>query len=201
MFKRMRTIRFYMVVCLMGLSHWVFALGEYENNGCFIGGSENADVTIEEFADFECIYCAKGSQMMEQVLKEYGEKVKVVFRNRPLSSHRIALPAAKAMGAVCMQGSELAHTFQQEIFQNQEKLKKEGENFLFVTAEKIGVNVEQMKGDMNSQAVSDAIAQDQKRADELKITGTPGFKVGTEVLVGSRPFEEFKQVIDRQLHK
>jgi len=201
MFKRFRNGNYYFAVIFIFLSHWALAGGAFENGGCLIAGPEDAKLTIEEFADFECSYCAKGAKVMEQVLKEYAGKVKLVFRNRPLDFHAMALPAAKAMSAVCLQDPAKAYTFQSEIFKNQEKFKNEGESYLFEMADKLGINIPKMKDDFNSVKVSELIEQDRKRADELNVKGTPGFKIGSASIMGAYPFEEFKKVIDKQLEE
>lgn len=169
------------------------------NPGCLIAGSENATLTIEEFADFECKYCAIGSKTMKEVLKNYPGKINLVFRNRPLPFHTKAMLAAKAMSAVCMQSTELAYSFQDELFDHQDLLIKEGVPFLYETAKKLGVNVAQMKMDMSSAAVAQSIAEDLQLADSYNMKGTPSFMIGTQALEGARSYDEFKKVIDKQL--
>jgi protein-disulfide isomerase len=77
-----------------------------------IAGLANAPVTIEEFADFECKYCVRGSNTTREVLKNYAGKVNLVFRNMPLPAHQNALIAAKAFSAVCLQSPSLAYSYQ-----------------------------------------------------------------------------------------
>lgn len=191
-------LRFCLVASLMGLAQGALAGADWEKNGCTIAGSDNAPLVIEEFADFECQYCAKGSRLMAQALKEYGGKIKLIFRNKPLGSE--AMSAAKAMSAVCLQNPTLAYSFQEELFNNQERLKKEGESFLIEVAEKLGVNTNQMREDMASEQVRFTIEADEKRAEQLNIKGVPGFKIGSEMIFGAQPYEEMKKAIDRQLN-
>lgn len=104
------------------------------------------------------------------------------------------------MSAVCLQNPVLSYSFQEEVFKNQERFKKEGEAYLIEVAEKLGVNLDQMKVDMASERVQKIIEADQKRADLLNVRGVPGFKIGSEMVSGAESFEEMKKVIDRQLN-
>jgi len=183
---------------VMGVTNLAYA-GGGTSTSCFIAGPANAAVTIEEFADFECKYCAKGSRTMREVLKNYAGKVNLVFRNMPLASHSNALAAAKAFSAVCLQSSSLAYSFQKELFDNQEKLAKEGEGFLYEAAEKLGVNVAQMKSDMNGEIVAKSISEDQQLAQSHNFKGTPSFMIGLESVVGALDYDEIKKLIDKQL--
>ncbi|MGZ3742457.1 MAG: DsbA family protein [Pseudobdellovibrionaceae bacterium] len=169
------------------------------SRGCTIAGSNNAAITIQEFADFECKYCVLGANTMKEVLKNYPGKVNLVFRNMPLPFHQNAFVSAKAFSAVCLQNPSLAYSYQKELFENQDKLASQGEPYLYVVAEKLGVDVTKMKSDMNGEAVTKAIAEDQELADAHSFKGTPSFLVGTEEVVGAQPYDEIKKVIDKQL--
>src|SRR5690606_7404149 len=52
----------------------------------YVGGAD-AKVTIVEFSDFQCPFCAKGAELMGEVKKKYGNKVKIAFKNYPLPFH------------------------------------------------------------------------------------------------------------------
>lgn len=170
-----------------------------DGNGCPIAGPNDAKVVIEEFVDFACKYCAGGAETMKRIVAQYPNQVKLVLRNFPLAFHDKALSAAKAFSAVCLQSPTAANAFQAVIFNNQEKLNREGESFLFAEAEKLNLNASQMQSDMNGSVVSEQIAADQRKAATLKIKGTPSYLIGTELVVGSWPYDEIKKVIERQL--
>ncbi len=138
---------------------------------------------------------------MQELIKNYPNKIRLVLRNMPLPSHQNALAAAKAFRAVCLQSSDLADQYQQELFENQDQLASQGDAFIEQAAAKIGVDVPKMKIDMNGAVVAKSIAQDQKLAKLLKFTGTPSFLIGPEKIVGARPYEDFKKVIERRLNQ
>ena len=66
-------------------------------------GSADAPVTVVEFSDFQCPYCARGAKTVEQLLDKYGDKVKFVFAHFPLSFHPWAMPAAIASACAAQQ--------------------------------------------------------------------------------------------------
>ena len=168
--------------------------------GAWIAGPEDAPITIEEYADFQCPYCTKGSNTIDEVLSNYSGKVKLVFRNLPLASHPMALTAAKAFAAVYLQSSSQAYTFEQGLFAHQNQLGHQGESFLYSYAETLGIDVARMKIDMNSEQVTKSIAADQAAAVAHNFRGTPAFMIGSHPVEGAYGYDYFKKVIDEQLN-
>ncbi len=156
-------------------------------------------VTIEEFSDFQCPYCARGADTMKEVLKDYPGKVKLVFRNMPLPFHPHALVAAKAFTAVRLQSPKLGCAFRDELFANQHELAEQGESYLYALASQLGVDVSKMKTDMAGDQVAKSLAEDQQLANTHGFNGTPSFMIGTVAITGARPYSEFKKIIDQQL--
>ena len=182
------------LVSLLSLHSWASS-----DEGAVIAGPDNAQITIEEYADFECHYCVSGANTMRLLLKEYDGKVKLVFRNLPLDFHKYSLVAAKAFSAVYLQNRNLAYEFYSEIFANQEQLKSRGVEYLYSMAKIIGVNVEQMKKDMESDKVYKMLEADRAAAKIHNFKGTPSFMIGNEAVTGSYPYEYIKKIVDRQL--
>jgi protein-disulfide isomerase len=168
-------------------------------NVCVIAGPKTASITIEEYSDFECPYCAKGSSTVAQLLKDYPGKIRVVLRQMPLPMHANALVAAKAFTAVCQQGPDAAYAFQEKLFHNQDKLGERGEAFLFEAAKSIGANVDRMKVDMKSDAITQSLESDRQALERHGFNAVPSYVVGNEKIIGAQPLSEFKKLIDRQL--
>jgi len=78
-------------------------------------GSEKAEVTVVEFSDFECPYCSRFADTMEQVLADYGDKVKFTYRHFPLSFHAQAQKAAEAFE--CAKEQNKAFEMHDELFE------------------------------------------------------------------------------------
>ena len=167
--------------------------------GRVIFGNKNAPVTIVEYSDFECPYCTRGFQTMEQVKKEYGDKVRIVFKHLPLDFHPKALPAAKYFEALARQGHDKAEKFHDAVFENQNRLKSEGEKYMNEVAKKLGANMTKLAADLKDESLMKRIDADQEEAAKFNFTGTPGFTINGVSLRGAYPFAEFKTIIDKHL--
>ena len=159
-------------------------------------GPADAPITIIEFSDFQCPFCKRGADTMDEVMKAYQGKVKLVFKNLPLDFHDQAKPAAKAALAAGKQGK--FWEMHDALFNNQRGL---GDEFYLEQAKTLGLNVEQFKKDMASADLEKQIEEDVKIARAQGISGTPGFFVNGVAVKGAYPFEHFKDIIERWLAK
>jgi len=161
-----------------------------------VRGPANAPVTIVEFSDFQCPFCGRAEPLVEQVLKAYPDKVRLVYKNFPLTSiHPWALGAAKAAVAAAKQGKYWQ--MHDILFANQTDLRAEK---LKEYAAKIGLDVPRWEKDMNSPQTDAAINADMELANSARVRGTPTFFVnGREV--EARSFQSFKTMIDAALQK
>jgi protein-disulfide isomerase len=85
-----------------------------------VRGDAKAPVTIVEFTDFQCPACAALQPILEQVMKTYSNKVRLVVRDFPLNRHANARKAAEAANAANAQGKFFEYTAL--LFQRQDKL-------------------------------------------------------------------------------
>lgn len=167
--------------------------------GRVIFGKKDAPITIVEYSDFQCPYCGRGYNTVKEVEKNYGDKVRIVFKHLPLDFHPLAMPAAKYFEAIALQDHSKAEKFHDLIFTNQAKLNQDGEKFLKDSAKKVGANLAKLEKDLTSEAVSARIAADMEEAKKFEFSGTPGFLINGVSLKGAYPFPEFKKIIDRHL--
>ncbi|UOE99739.1 DsbA family protein [Bdellovibrio reynosensis] len=164
-----------------------------------IFGPKDAKVTIIEYSDFECPYCAKGHATVEEVLKAYPNDVRVVFKHLPLDFHPMAMPAARYFEAVAMQDHAKAKKFYDLVFENQGDLRTKKEGALKDAAKKAGADMKKLEKDLNSEAITKRIEADMEEAKKFNFSGTPGFLINGVSLRGAYPFSEFKDIIDRHL--
>ena len=108
--------------------------------------------------------------------------------------HPNAMPAAQWFEAATLQNPEKAWAFHDKLFENQDKL---GDEFFEATAKSLGLNVDKLKKDMQSQEVKDAIAADTKEAESFGFDGTPGFLINGVPVHGAYPPEYFDQMIQK----
>ena len=157
-------------------------------------GGKQPLVTIVEFSDFECPFCGRVNPTIDQVLKEYGDKVQVQFRHQPLSFHKNALPAAKATMAAHKQGK--FWQMHDKLFENQRAL---GQEDLERYAKELGLNVAKFKADMESPEIAQQVAKDQEDANRVGARGTPTLFANGVPIRGAQPFASFKTIIDAEL--
>jgi protein-disulfide isomerase len=159
-----------------------------------VRGPDDAKVTIVEFSDFQCPFCAKVGPTLKKIEEEYGDKVRIAFKQLPLDFHAKAVPASKAALAAAKQGK--FWEMHDLIFANQKEL---GTEKYSAWASELGLDVEQFKKDMASEDIQKWIDSDKLEAAKLGVTGTPSFFVNGYFLSGAQPFEAFKVAIDKQL--
>ncbi|MCS6914603.1 MAG: thioredoxin domain-containing protein [Myxococcales bacterium] len=163
-----------------------------------VSGPSTAKVTIIEFSDYQCPFCARVEPTLEQIKKAYGKEVRIAFKHNPLSFHPNALPAARAAMAAREQGEDKFWRFHERLFKNQDKLD---EQTFIEHARAIGLNVDKFKADLkNNEARYNAqIQADQAEAAKFGARGTPSFFINGRPLSGAQPFESFKKIIDEEL--
>ncbi len=159
-------------------------------------GPDTAPVTIVEFSDFQCPFCGRVGPTLKQIKKEYGDQVRIVFKHQPLSFHAKAPTAHAAAEAAHRQGK--FWEMHDKIFANQKQMSPEK---YVEYATELELNVDQFKADVASADVKKKVDADVKEAAKLGSTGTPGFFVNGLNLKGAKPFEAFKEIIDKELKK
>jgi len=173
-------------------------------------GDSNAPITIIEFSDFQCPFCARfNSQTLPVILDEYIEqgKVKLVFRDFPIQSiHPNALPASVA--AECANDQSKFKEMHDMLFEKQNEWNKkettEALSLFSQYASNMKLDMEVFDSCLTSGKHIDEIKKDLEDGRDYGVTGTPGFFVGNDQigfveLKGAQPFESFKKVIDAQL--
>ena len=164
------------------------------DGGTRIRGEAGAKYTLIEYSDFQCPYCVRGYQTVEELRKRYGKDLRFIFKNLPLPFHPHAMPAALWLEAVGLQSAEKAWKFHDALFSNQDKL---GVDFFRATAAGLGLDVEKCAKDAESQAVKDRVAADMDEAGKFGFSGTPGFLINGVPVRGAYPVEHFEDVIKK----
>ena len=173
-------------------------------------GNPNAPITIIEFSDFQCPFCARFHvETFPSIMNEYIDKgqVKLVFRDFPIQSiHPNALPASVASECANEQGK--FKEMHDKLFENQKEWSNQSLDNLMITftqyALDIGLEDETFDTCLKNGKYVEEIQKDLDDGRNYGITGTPGFFVGNDQigfveLKGAQPFENFKKVIDSQL--
>jgi protein-disulfide isomerase len=167
-----------------------------------VRGPQDAKVTIVEYSDFQCPFCARVYQTLEtQVLKEYGDKVRFVFKNYPLTSiHPWAEGGAIASECAYLQGNDKFWAMYDGLFVQQSQITKDnlGEKVSEI-ATKAGMDVPKLKECLDGKQTADAVLADSNEATALGVSSTPTFFINGRKAGGAQTYENFKQLIDQEL--
>ncbi|MFB5620622.1 MAG: thioredoxin domain-containing protein [Nitrosopumilus sp.] len=173
-------------------------------------GNPDAPITIVEFSDFQCPFCARfHTQTLPLIIEEYIEqgKVKLVFRDFPIQSiHPNALPASVA--AECANEQNKFREMHDVLFEKQNEWNKletgDALSLFNQYATEIKLDEEQFDSCLSSGKYIPEIKKDLEDGRDYGVSGTPGFFVGNDEvgyveLKGAQPFDSFKKIIDAQL--
>jgi len=163
-------------------------------------GPANAPVTLDEYADFECASCAKLSEPLNQLAKEFGPRLRVVFHHCPFVTHKHALQASYAAEAAGLQGKfwEMHDTLyrDQDIWSN----SSDPVSLFSVYAMYISLNVQRFKIDMESDEVKARVAVDIRKGISLDILSTPSVFINNRQIDFKRlNLDDLRQEIETAL--
>jgi len=165
-------------------------------------GSPTAQVTVEEFADYQCGSCATAHPVLNEIKSMYGSRIKFVFRNFPLLSiHDKAYDAAVIAEAAGLQGK--FWDMQNQLFINQStwisspNYKQLWNDY----AQKIGLDTARLATDVAGLAAKSRVDADLQRAKAIGVTGTPTIYVNGQSVGATIRVDVLKAAIDAELQK
>ena len=163
-----------------------------------IKGDPNAEVTIVEFSDYECPYCARFySQTLKQIEETYIDtgKVKFIYRDYPLSGHSQAQKAAEA--AECAGDQGMYYEMHDKLF---EMGVSGGVDSFKQYAVSIGLDATEFNDCLDSGKNYDEVRKDLSDGSAAGVRGTPAFFINGILVSGAQPFSAFQQVIEQELN-
>jgi len=163
------------------------------------GGSADALVTIVQWSDYQCPFCSRVEPTIDQIEKEYGDKVRIVWRDNPLPFHKDAGPAAQAAVEAFKQGGSAKFwAMHNKLFANQKALSRAD---LEKYGQEVGLDANKLKAALDGNTHEAKIKGDQELAQKLGARGTPAFFINGRFLSGAQPIDRFKEVIDDELKR
>jgi len=159
-------------------------------------GNGSAPVTIVEFSDFECPFCGRASATVSKLRDKYGDKVRIVFRDYPLPSHRSAPRAAEA--AHCADDQGKFWEMHDKLFS---KTGPVAESDIRKYAEDIGLDLPRFAQCLDSGKHTETWKAAQLDGVMAGVGSTPTFFVNGRMLIGAAPIEAFASVIDEELER
>ena len=159
-------------------------------------GPKNAKVVILEFADYECPYCVRGNDTLNELLKKYPNDVRVVFKDFPLDFHQNAVPAAIAVR--CAGAQNKYWELHAKMFENHDSLSTEKINEL---ATSVGVDMKVFGVCLNDPKHAAGVVADQEEGAGYGVEGTPAFFVNGIPLSGAQPLSAFAEIVEKELKR
>lgn len=157
-------------------------------------GTEDAPITIVEFADFRCSFCKRyNDETAELILANFAGQVRMVYRDYPIlgDSSRVA-----ALAAGCMNDQGRFWDFHSLAYGNQQNLTRDA---FIGYAQQLGMDVAQFTQCLDTAAHLDEINADATVAQNLGVSGTPAFFINGRFLSGAQPYDVFAQFINEEL--
>jgi len=167
-------------------------------------GGKNAKVTLVEYSDFQCPACGYYSPIVNQLAKDFPDKIKIVFRHFPLPQHQYARLAARYAEAAGKQNKFWQMT--EIIFDGQSQWEKASadkieQDYFLKYAQTLGLNIDKLKSDLNLKEIDDKIESDYIGGEKSNIPGTPTFFLNGKQIFNPRTYAEFKALIEKELNK
>lgn len=157
-------------------------------------GAQDPKITIVEFSDFACPFCQQSSPIINDIIKDYGDQVKLIFRNYPLHTNSIEL----AIAARCAGEQDKFWPMHNELFAEQDKLTDTGDtlqNNLLIIANNLGININQFSECISSERGKAAIKADYDDGEALQIEGTPTWFINNYRITGYINEDQFREIV------
>ena len=161
-------------------------------------GPADAALSVVEYSDFQCPFCAEYAAMLTSLREKYGDQVKFVYRFYPLANHEYATITAKAAYAAFLQGK--FWEMHDLLFANQKEWSESDDPrpYLDAYAESLGLDLDKFHADADAQSTTDFITQQAAEGKAGGVTHTPWFVIDDSVVL-PRSLEEFDKLIQAAL--
>ena len=160
-------------------------LKDIENPGIF---QKQADITIYEFFDYNCGYCKSVVKTIMDILSE-DKKINFIFVEFPILSQQSYIAARAALAS---KKQDLYNNFHLSLMKIKGRVSEEK---VFNTAKEIGLNIDQLKIDMNNPEIEQQLAKNREIAKLLNLNGTPAFIIGDIIYPGALNLNKLKEII------
>jgi predicted DsbA family dithiol-disulfide isomerase len=157
-------------------------------------GEKNAPVTIVEFSDYQCPFCKRVRQTIDNLVEDYKGKVKYVFMDFPLSFHAKAPKAHEA--ARCAGDQDKYYEYNKKIFENQNAIDIPD---LKKYARELKLNSSNFDKCLDGGKHAPSVTRMMEQASSAGVSGTPAFFINGIMLSGARPQSAFVEIIDAEL--
>ncbi len=156
----------------------------------YIGGNPDGDVTIVEFFDYNCFYCKQAFEAINKLL-ENDKNLKIVMYELPILAQSSLTAAQVSLASLQQNKYWQLHS---ELIAVKGQLTDE---MIFAIAADVGLDMDKIKQDMDSQAVEDALSFASQLAESLDIKGTPAFIIDGKLYPGAIGYDNMLEVVTK----
>ncbi len=163
-------------------------------------GGSDAQITVVEYSDFQCSYCARAAKDVADFLEDYQGKVRLFYKQFPLSFHKWAEEASIATLCAYDQANEKFWKLHDEIFAKQAEIKVADARETFAEmARGLGVDMEKYDQCVKSEETKKRVASDIEEGRSIGVSGTPTFVVDGFVISGGANMKAVRNAVDYRL--
>ena len=159
-----------------------------------VQGADDASVTLVEYGDYECPSCGDAYEVVKQVQKHFGAKLRFVYRNFPLEQHEFAMPAAETAEFAATEGK--FWEMHDELYENQVAMD---EDLFPKLGKKLGLDAEGLMDALEEEQFADHIEEDMKSGEASGVRGTPTFYINGHRQDGSFDYKTLTETINEAL--
>jgi protein-disulfide isomerase len=162
-----------------------------------VAGNANAPVTVIEFSDFQCPFCQRVVPTLKQVRDTYGDRVRLVWKDFPLTSiHPQAFKAAEAGPCAREQGK--FWEYHDRLFANQQALEPD---LLKKYAADLGLDAAKFNACLDTAKYAERVQAQMGLGNQLGVSSTPSIFINGRMVSGAQPYETFTTIIDEELER
>jgi len=160
-------------------------------------GTASATVTMIEFSDFQCPFCQRVMPTLKQLRDTYGDRVRIVWKDFPLTSiHPQAFKAAEAGQCAREQGK--FWEYHDRLFANQQALEPE---LLKKHAVDTGLDAAKFNACLDTAKYAERVQAQMGVGNQLGVSSTPSVFINGRMVSGAQPYETFTTIIDEELER
>ncbi|OUS21998.1 disulfide bond formation protein DsbA [Rhodobacterales bacterium 59_46_T64] len=163
----------------------------FENPTSWVGGNLDGDITLVEFTDYRCGYCRKAVADVEKLIKTDGN-IRFIIKEFPILGEASVASSRFAIAVRMLHGDDAYKNAHDALIAHKGGV---GDASLTKIARKLDLEAAPLLEKMNSDEVTQVIADNHALAQRLQISGTPTFVLEDRMLRGYVPFDGMQQLV------
>ncbi len=166
----------------------------FDDGYSWVGGNPEGDITLVEFLDYRCGYCKKAHDEVAKLLKKDGN-IRLIVKEFPILGEQSVLASRFAVAVKQVAGDDSYKAMNDALMAFRGDVTPAS---LRRMASTFGLDMDAIEAVMDSDAVTQEIAETRALAQRLQITGTPTFVMKDELLRGYLPYDQMKALLDEK---